>query len=60
VPALVIYGDDDQIVPIAQAGALTAKLVPNTTLKMYESGPEGLAFTQQDRLNSDLLAFSRS
>src|SRR5262252_2704635 len=29
VPTLVLHGDDDQIVPIADAGALTAKIVKN-------------------------------
>jgi non-heme chloroperoxidase len=59
VPTLVIHGDDDQIVPIAHAGALTATVIPNATLKVYEGAPHGLAATHQDRLNADLLAFAR-
>jgi non-heme chloroperoxidase len=59
VPMLVIHGDDDQIVPIAHAGALTAKVAPHATLKVYEGAPHGLAATHQDKLNADLLAFAR-
>jgi non-heme chloroperoxidase len=57
VPTLVIHGDDDQIVPIGAAGLRSAKIVPNATLKVYEGAPHGLAQTEQDRLNADLLAF---
>ncbi|MBL6077088.1 alpha/beta hydrolase [Belnapia sp. T18] len=60
VPTLVIHGDDDQIVPVAHAGALTATVVRGATLKIYEGAPHGLASTHQDRLNEDLLAFARS
>jgi non-heme chloroperoxidase len=60
VPTLVIHGDDDQIVPFAHAGALTATIVPNATLKVYKGAPHGLASTHQDQLNADLLEFARS
>jgi len=60
VPTLVIHGDDDQIVPIGNAGMLSAKIVPNAALKIYEGAPHGLASTHQDRLNQDLLIFARS
>ncbi|MDT8351019.1 alpha/beta fold hydrolase [Roseomonas mucosa] len=60
VPTLVIHGGDDQIVPVAHAGALTAKVVRGATLKIYEGAPHGLASTHQDRLNGDLLAFARA
>ncbi len=57
VPTLVIHGDDDQIVPIAAAGLLSARIVKNATLKVYKGAPHGLATTHQDQLNQDLLAF---
>jgi non-heme chloroperoxidase len=57
VPALVIHGDDDQIVPIGAAGLLSAKIIPNATLKVYPGGSHGLAQVQQDEFNADLLAF---
>lgn len=59
VPTLVIHGDDDQIVPIGHAGALTAKLISKAEFKVYQGAPHGLASTHQDKLNADLLAFSR-
>ena len=60
VPTLVIHGDDDQIVPVAHAGALTATVVRGARLTIYKGAPHGLASTHQDRLNEDLLAFARS
>ena len=60
VPILVMHGDDDQIVPIAASGPLTAKVVKNATLKVYKSFPHGMPTTQADTINEDLLAFLRS
>ncbi|MGY3230320.1 non-heme chloroperoxidase [Luteibacter sp. HA06] len=60
VPVLFIHGDDDQIVPISDAAKLAVKLVKNGTLKVYAGAPHGLAQTQPDRFNADLLAFVRS
>jgi len=57
MPALVVHGDDDQIVPIGNAGQLSAKLIRNATLKVYPGAPHGLPSTHKDRLNSDLLTF---
>jgi non-heme chloroperoxidase len=55
-----MHGDDDQIVPYADAGVLTAKLVKNATLKIYKGFPHGMCTTQADTINADLLAFIRS
>ncbi|HEY2623190.1 MAG TPA: alpha/beta hydrolase [Dyella sp.] len=60
VPTLVIHGDDDQIVPIDDAGRLSAKIVKHATLKVYPGAPHGLTATHQDQVNNDLLAFIRS
>jgi non-heme chloroperoxidase len=60
VPTLIIHGDDDQIVPIGAAGLRSAKLVKNSTLKIYKGAPHGLAETHKDQLNADLLAFLKS
>ncbi len=57
VPTLVVHGDDDQIVPIAAAGLLSAKLVKDATLKIYAGAPHGIATTHADKFNADLLAF---
>ncbi len=60
VPTLVVHGDDDQIVPFAAAGKLSAKIIRGAQLKVYEGAPHGLAQTHQDRFNADLLAFIQS
>jgi non-heme chloroperoxidase len=60
VPTLILHGDDDQIVPIAAAALLSSKLVRNATLKIYAGAPHGLAYTHQDQLNADLLAFLKT
>jgi non-heme chloroperoxidase len=60
VPTLVLHGDDDQIVPYADAGPLTAKLVKNSTLKIYKGFPHGMCTTEADTINADLLAFIKS
>jgi non-heme chloroperoxidase len=60
VPTLIIHGDDDQIVPIASSALLAAKLVKNSTLKIYPGGSHGICTTQKDQINNDLLAFIQS
>jgi non-heme chloroperoxidase len=60
VPVLVMHGDDDQIVPYADSGPLSAKLVQNGTLKTYAGYPHGMPTTQADTINADLLAFFQS
>ncbi|CAD6533220.1 Non-heme chloroperoxidase [Paraburkholderia hiiakae] len=57
VPTLVLHGDDDQIVPIDDAGKLSAKIVKDATLKIYPGGPHGMCTTMADQVNADLLAF---
>ncbi|MBN3763871.1 alpha/beta hydrolase [Burkholderia sp. Ac-20365] len=60
VPTLILHGDDDQIVPIDAAGKLSAKIVKNATLKIYEGAPHGMCVTEADKVNADLLAFINS
>jgi non-heme chloroperoxidase len=57
VPTLVMHGDDDQIVPIADSAPLSAKLLSNSTLRIYEGFPHGMCTTHADVVNPDLLAF---
>jgi non-heme chloroperoxidase len=59
VPVLVMHGDDDQIVPYADAGPLSAKLLKIGTLKTYRGFPHGMCTTEADTINKDLLAFIR-
>jgi non-heme chloroperoxidase len=59
VPTLVMHGDDDQIVPVADSAMLSSKLLRNATLKVYEGFPHGMCTTHADVINRDLLAFFR-
>jgi non-heme chloroperoxidase len=59
VPTLVMHGDDDQIVPIADSALLSVKLLKKGTLKVYPGLPHGLCTTHADVVNPDLLAFIR-
>jgi non-heme chloroperoxidase len=60
VPMLVMHGDDDQIVPYADSGPLSAKLLKNGTLKTYKGFPHGMPTTEAATINADLLAFIKS
>ena len=60
VPTLIVHGDDDQIVPIADSAMLSAKLIKGSTLKVYAGAPHGLASTHQEQFNADLLAFIKA
>jgi Serine aminopeptidase, S33 len=57
LPVLVMHGDDDQIVPYADSGPLSAKLLKHGTLKTYKGFPHGMPTTQAETLNADLLSF---
>jgi non-heme chloroperoxidase len=57
IPVLVQHSDDDQIVPIAAAGPLAAKLLKKSTLRVYHGLPHGMPATHADQINADLLAF---
>ena len=57
VPTLVLHGDDDQIVPIGASAPLSAKLLQNSTLKIYEKLPHGICTTHADIVNADMLTF---
>jgi len=60
VPVLIIHGDDDQIVPIANSALLSAKQIKQATLKVYSGAPHGLATTHKDEFNADLVAFIKT
>jgi non-heme chloroperoxidase len=60
VPTLIMHGDDDQIVPIADSALLAVKLVKQATLKVYRGAPHGLCTTLKDQLNADLLSFIKA
>ncbi|WP_437504222.1 alpha/beta fold hydrolase [Sorangium sp. So ce1099] len=60
VPTLVIHGDDDQIVPIADSALLSIKLLKKGTLKVYKGLGHGLCTINPDVVNPDLLEFIQS
>jgi non-heme chloroperoxidase len=57
VPTLIMHGDDDQIVPIADSALLSDKILKGSQLKIYPGSPHGLCSTLKDRVNEDLFAF---
>ncbi|PWS42283.1 alpha/beta hydrolase [Streptomyces sp. ZEA17I] len=60
VPVLVAHGDDDQVVPFDDSAPLSAELLPNSTLKVYEGYPHGMLSTHPEVLNPDILAFLKA
>ena len=59
VPTLVLHGEDDQIVPIADAALKSITLLKNGTLKTYPGYPHGMLTVHADIINADILAFVR-
>jgi len=57
VPTLVLHGDDDQIVPIADSALISSKLLKKATLKVHQGFPHGMCTTHADVINPELLAF---
>jgi non-heme chloroperoxidase len=60
VSTLVLHGDDDQIVPIADSALLSSKLLKKATLKVHQGFPHGMCTTHADVVNPELLAFIKS
>lgn len=60
IPVLIMHGEDDQIVPIADSAHLAIKLVKKGTLKTYPGLPHGMATTHPEIINKDLLAFFKA
>lgn len=60
VPVFVMHGDDDQVVPYADSGPLSAKLLKHGQLKTYQGFPHGMPTTHADVINADMLAFIKS
>jgi len=57
VPTLVLHGDDDQIVPIADSALLSAKIIKNAKLKVVKGAPHGMCTTLKDMVNEELISF---
>jgi non-heme chloroperoxidase len=57
VPTLIIHGDLDASAPIEITGRRTAALIPDSRLVVYHGSGHGLYAADQERVNSDILAF---
>ena len=60
IPTLIMHGDDDQIVPYADAALLSSKIVKGAVLKIYPGAPHGMCSTLKDEVNAELLAFFKA
>jgi non-heme chloroperoxidase len=60
VPALIVHGTADNILPIDATGRLFAKALPSATYVEIEGAPHGLLWTHADEVNEALLAFLAS
>ncbi len=60
VSTLILHGETDQLVPIADTAVLTAKIIGKSTLKIYPDAPHGMTVTQADKVNQDLLTFFKA
>jgi non-heme chloroperoxidase len=60
VPTLILHGDDDQIVPYADAALLSSKIVKNAKLVIYPGAPHGMCTTLKDKVNAELLGFFKA
>ena len=59
VPTLLIHGEDDQVVPVANS-MRSAHIIKNAKDIYYPGAPHGITATHQDQINADLLAFLQS
>lgn len=57
VPTLLVHGDRDASAPLALTSKVTAELIPDCRLEVYEGAPHGLMYTHMDRLHRDILRF---
>ncbi|HTZ96229.1 MAG TPA: alpha/beta hydrolase [Terriglobales bacterium] len=60
VPTLVMHGEDDQIVPFADAGPLSAKILKNASTRFYPGFPHGMPTTHAEVISADLLSFLKA
>ncbi|GAA1957515.1 alpha/beta hydrolase [Microbacterium deminutum] len=60
VPALILHGTADNILPIDATARRFKELLPEATYVELEGAPHGLLWTHGDEVNEALLAFLRS
>jgi pimeloyl-ACP methyl ester carboxylesterase len=57
-PTLVIHGTSDATVPSGVSAQRTVAAMTDARVIEYDGAPHGLFYTEKDRLNADLLAFT--
>jgi len=57
IPALVLHGDADRILPIAASGQRTATLVKGAIYKVIKEGPHCITWTHADEVNHEMMSF---
>jgi peroxiredoxin len=57
VPALIVHGTADRIVPIDATGRALSGLLPEATFVEIDGAPHGMLWTHADEVNKALLAF---
>jgi non-heme chloroperoxidase len=60
IPTLILHGQDDQIVPVSDSAPLSAKLLKNSQLKIFEKLSHGLCTTHADLINDEILSFAEA
>ncbi|MFD5375644.1 alpha/beta fold hydrolase [Streptomyces griseoincarnatus] len=60
VPTLLLHGDDDQIVPVANSARTAATLAGHADVKVYPGLSHGMCTVNAGTVNADLLDFIRS
>jgi non-heme chloroperoxidase len=59
VPALIVHGTADNVLPIDATGRRFKDLLPAATYVEIEGAPHGMLWTHGDEINEELLAFLR-
>lgn len=57
VPALILHGDSDEIVPFEGSGKRTAEIVPHSRTTVIEGAPHGFNASHATEFNASLLEF---
>ena len=57
MPALIVHGTADNILPIDSTGRVFSKLVPSADYIEIEGAPHGMLWTHADEVNEALLTF---